>query len=136
MKNKIIITRGRWEPLVFVVVALPLLFCKCERDPCHADLIVRNDSANSIVVAYLFDNLNGGCTLDGPTINTGGIEEFRAGGKCWEHETFDVYILDAATYDNSEFTDCDSLSSQYDILAHWQIHPEQIEASNFELHFP
>jgi hypothetical protein len=126
----------RLDVWILTVLACPFFFSKCDKDSCQSNLIFKNNASNSIVIAYLANDLNGGCRLDGPTILPGGIYKFIAPSGCWEHDQFDVYIIEASTYDNSQFSECDSLFTDYDILTHWTLSSEELKARNYNLSFP
>jgi len=111
---------------------------KCEKEPCHKKVLRKNNSTNSLVLAQRFSNGSNGCILDGPTISPGASPTFDSPEKCCEYSSssFDFYVINASTYDNSEFSNCDSLAVDYDILAHWKLTPAKLEARNFELSYP
>lgn len=123
--------------ILILAVAFVLTCARCEREPCHSKVTIRNNSIMSIVVAYRFRDISNNCRLDGPTITPDMSLTFDAPDKCWEYEkTFDAYLLNAATYDNSQFTNCDSLAFDYDILEHWTFTSADLEVRNFELSYP
>ena len=122
---------------LFLVIAVSffLLGSSCKKE-CHTEVVVVNNSQNSVVIGQLFSNVSDKCRLDGPTIQAGESAILAPSERCWEESKFDFYVLDAATYDNSEFTNCDSLYVNYTILTRWQYNTEKLKSLDFKVSYP
>ena len=121
---------------LFLVIAVSffLLGSSCKKE-CHTEVVVVNKSQNAIVIGQIFFSASK-CSLDGPTIQPGETAILSPSERCWEESEFDFYVLDAATYDNSEFTNCDSLYVDYTILARWQYNREKLQSLDFKVSYP
>jgi len=113
----------------------------CKRHTCHTDLTFKNNSPDTVIVAFKAYN-NGNCSLD--AINKIAKAEFTYShySNCLEDEfsngkTLDIYFVDPAKFNKpSIFYNCDSIEIKNKVLKHVVLTLDEFEASNFTVSYP
>lgn len=132
--------------LIFFLVALVFNAFTCGReegDDCHHALIVRNESADTVIVArvyYTYDL----CSLSGVKIGPTDSRTFSSSPECWEDEInyyrndrLDIYIVDPILYnDPMVFYSMDSIEIKNKVLKHFCLSIDDMRKANFVVTYP
>ena len=130
---------------IILIITLTLLFssstCKKEGSDCHRAIIIKNNSAASILPAFKISDIYGQCRLSGSIIETdSSYEDSR--NTCWENwlfngKTYELYIIDPANYNVPlVFYDCDSITFKNTVLKHFILTLDELKQSNFTITYP
>lgn len=131
--------------MLYVIWLLPLLAgtCRKEGKDCHHNVMIRNNSTNSVVYALKFTlgTDPSKCVLQGSVLqpNETILKDSR---NCWENElsngsTFDFYIVDTAHFNNqNQFYTCDSIGIKNAVLKHYVLSLQDLRNNNFVITYP
>jgi len=122
------------------LILLSASTCKKEGTDCHHDLIVLNNSNDTIICAIksYYDNL---CKLDGPELIPNESYTFNLLRTCWEEELSngkkqEFYIVDAANYNVSGVFYDDSIEIKNTVLKHYVLSLDDLKQINFTVTYP
>ncbi|MCK4677470.1 MAG: hypothetical protein KAT48_05005 [Bacteroidales bacterium] len=132
------------KPMFISFLCLILLSastCKKEGVDCHHDLIVLNNSNDTIICAIksYYDNL---CKIDGPELKPNQSYTFNLLRTCWEEELSngqkqEFYIVDPANYNiPGVFYDCDSIEIKNTVLKHYELTLQDLQNANWTVTYP
>lgn len=115
--------------------------CQREGEDCHYNLLIRNNSGDSVKMAYRFyyDEF---CVLQGLTLKAGEAYTEHLSQQCWEDRLSggnvqDIYIVEPSQFnDQNSYYDCDSIEIKNKVLKHYVLTLEDIKKSNFIITYP
>lgn len=115
--------------------------CKNEKDELHYDLVIRNNSVDSVKMAYKFyyDDL---CILQGITIKSGESYTEHSYKQSWEDRlsngrTQEIYIVDPLNFNPPNlYYNCDSIEVRNKVLKHYTLTLDDLKKSDFIVTYP
>jgi len=115
--------------------------CRKEGNDCHRDLIVLNNSNDTIICAIktYYDNL---CKLDGTELIPNESYTFNLLRVCWEEELSNgkkqqIYIVDAVQYNDPDtYFDCDSIDIKNTVLKYYELTLDELKQGDFTITYP
>lgn len=111
--------------------------CKKEGDNCHKNIIIKNNSAYTVLYALRFTTgvTNTKCFLEG--FNLTPNETVKYDSKyCWEDKlsngkTVEFYIVDPIKYNTKPFYNCDSIEIKNKVLKHYVLTLNDLKRDDF-----
>lgn len=132
------------RPIILSVICLLILTantCNNECDDCHREIIIQNNSEDSVIMASRFYHYDL-CALQGLTLKPGDTYTFDNKSRCWEDmlsngRTKEVYIVDPEKFNNPIiFYNCDSIEEKNKVLKHYILTLDDLKRSNFTVTYP
>jgi hypothetical protein len=129
-----------------IVVPILLLafisLSSCDRINCNREFTVVNTSKDSLIVATLIKNVNGGCNLAyffG--VSKKWYKTSPSSRTCLENEysnqNLEFYIVNPSKFnDQVVFYSCDSIEEKNTILKKYSITIGELESNDFKVYYP
>ncbi|WP_127124654.1 hypothetical protein [Pseudoflavitalea rhizosphaerae] len=119
---------------VLICILLPLLAMKCykkEGPNCHHKITFRNKSDFTVLVADVYKNGEGKCTLSFTEFKSG--EDYdREVDNCWEHALpYEVYIISPEKFHRGGYFNCDSIGIKNEVLKQYVITLDFLHQNNW-----
>lgn len=125
--------------------------CNKEDDDCHYNIVIKNNSSQSIIFAILISgygqpvpppNSPIQCRLDGQEIKPGESYEYRPYNTCIENSMSssdyeDIFIVDPNNFnDDNVWFSCDSVEYYNTLLKHYILTLDDLKENNFTIIYP
>jgi len=125
---------------LFCIIIFSATTCKKNSDDCHKELIIKNNSSDTVILAQIsyYGSL---CNLDGGKLPPK-KEEILAHRDCWEDIVSsggikDIYIIDPTKFNNPlVFYECDSIEIKNKVLRHYLLNIDTLRKNNFTISYP
>ena len=134
------------KPMLYTILCLlPLMAstCKKESKDCHHDIIIINNSTDTVICAFRFTTGANPtkCLLEGDSLKPTEYIPMKL-KYCWEDElsngrTQEIYIIDPSQFnDPNVFYSCDSIEIKNLVLKKYVLTLDDLKRSNFTVTYP